>query len=50
MNLLHAFTLLFVLASMSVTADEHLGNYSVNKNNANSTSNPYGDGLEIYGE
>lgn len=31
-------------------ADEYIGNYSANQYNQNSASNPYGEGMEIYGQ
>jgi hypothetical protein len=36
--------LLTTLSSATAVADEYLGNYSANKHNSNSTSNPYGAG------
>ena len=42
-----AFLTIAALTALLATpagADEYLGNYSANKNNPNSTSNPYGAG------
>jgi hypothetical protein len=38
------FLILAAGIASSATADEYLGNYSANKHNSNSTSNPHGAG------
>ena len=44
MKISYVTALIAAVLSLPVAADEYLGNYSSNKYNANSTSNPYGAG------
>jgi len=44
MKALSKIVMLTVLVASATWADEYLGNYSANKHNSNSTSNPYGAG------
>ena len=44
MKTLSTAAALCALLASTAAADEYIGNYSANKHNANSTSNPYGAG------
>jgi hypothetical protein len=44
MKMLNTIAALTALLATTAVGDEYLGNYSANKNNTNSTSNPHGAG------